>query len=401
MTASAATFEIPARAVTSGPRFHFFGYYDKTPWDASGRHLLTMEADFMERRPAEHDQAYIGLVDLDAAASLPDDEKFEAFELVGTTFAWNWQQGAMLQWRPGSADEILFNDRRDGRFISVVKNVDTYEERLLPLPLYGVNPTGREAISLNFSRLFDVRPGYGYAGVPDPWADDLCPDDDGLYRIDLETGETRLILSLAQAAAMGEPQPGMDTGKHRFNHVQWNTDGTRFAVLYRWTVGSHWRTRLLTLGADGADPYLLSDHEMVSHYDWRDAETILAWARREGTGDRYYLFTDRTQKAEVVGEGVLTVDGHCSFSPDRRTVLTDTYPDKEGYRTLLLFDPATGRRTDIGRFHGPTPPDKEIRCDLHPRWSRDGRQVCIDSVHEGGRRQMYVLDVGEVLDHAV
>lgn len=35
----------------------------------------------------------------------------------------------------------------------------------------------------------------------------------------------------------------------------------------------------------------------------------------------------------------------------------------------------------------------EIRCDLHPRWNREGTQVCMDSVHNG-ERQMYFVDVG-------
>ena len=344
----------------------------------------------MDRRPSPDDVAEIGIIDL---------ENGNQWRKLSETRAWNWQQGCMLQWIPGSDDEIIFNVREENRFQAKMLNVRTDETRLLSQPVYGVSPTGREAISLNFSRLFDVRPGYGYAGVADPWGETLCPEDDGLYNVNLETGDSRLIFSLADAARLGEPQPGMKTGKHRFNHVQWNTDGSRFAVLHRWSVVPSpanwlpWATRLLTMNADGTDPFVLLDHTMVSHYDWRDPKTLLAWARRNEIGDRYFLCTDKTAEAHVVGDGILTVDGHCSYSPDRRWILTDTYPDKEGFRTLLLFDPANERRIDIGRFHGPTPPDGEIRCDLHPRWSRNGKKVCIDSIHENGIRQVYVLDV--------
>ncbi len=246
-------------------------------------------------------------------------------------------------------------------------------------------------------------PGYGYAGVPDRFAEELCPQDDGLYRVNFETGETRLVFSLSDAAKSGENQPGFNTGKHRFNHAQWNTDGSRFAVLHRWSVErdttrsrTPWRTRLLTLNPDGSDARLVSDNEMVSHYDWRDPHTILAWAYHPDKSNRYYLFPDQAGATPVaIGEDVLTVDGHCSFEPHprRRFVLSDTYPDATGHRTLFLFDTHTGKRHDLGRFWGPTPPDGEIRCDLHPRWNRTGTHVCIDSIHENGDRQMYEINV--------
>jgi Tol biopolymer transport system component len=94
---------------------------------------------------------------------------------------------------------------------------------------------------------------------------------------------------------------------------------------------------------------------------------------------------------------VLTEDGHCSYSPDRQWVLTDTYPDDRHERTLLLYHPESGRRLDLGRFHSPPALEGECRCDLHPRWSRDGRRVCFDSAHEG-TRQMYVLDVTQWIE---
>ncbi len=397
-----------ARAVTSGPLFHFFGYYDKTPWDETGRYLLALETYFMDRRPGPDNVAIVGMVDLQGG---------DQFISLSQTRALNWQQGAMLQWVPGSPDEIVFNDRQGDRFVGVVLNVQTGKKRVLEMPVYAVSPNGRDAVSLNFARLFDVRPGYGYAGVPDKWVDTICPNDDGLYHVDLQTGKARLIYSLAQARDLegsgAVALPGMDTGKHRFNHAQfcWGgtshsegvTDGgTRFAVLHRWSgnradYGVPWGTRLLTLNADGSEPFVLSDHKMISHYDWRDESHLIAWARRKDRGDKYFYFTDKSRaEPEIWGENVFSVDGHCSFSPNKEWMLTDTYPDKEGFRTLMLFHIASGEKHDIGRFHGPTPPDGEIRCDLHPRWNRDGTQVCIDSIHENGERQMYVLDVSGI-----
>ena len=54
------------------------------------------------------------------------------------------------------------------------------------------------------------------------------------------------------------------------------------------------------------------------------------------------------------------------------------------------------QRIDLGSFYADPHLSKENRCDLHPRWSRDGRYVCIDSKHSG-RRQMYLLDVSGII----
>jgi len=267
------------------------------------------------------------------------------------------------------------------------------------MPVYAVSNSGRSAVTLDFSRVHRTRPGYGYVGVRDPWEGEAHPEEDGIYWMDLDSGEHRLVVSLAQIAAF-KPDATMAGGEHWFNHLQFCTDDSRFLFLHRWKVGQGRRTRLFTANPDGSDICCVSDHEMTSHFDWRDSQHILAWARRRDIGDRYFLFRDRSSDLEVIGEGVLTADGHCSYSPDRRWFLTDTYPDREDQkRTLLLYHPGEGRRVDIGRFYSPPEITDEIRCDLHPRWNRDGTQVCIDSVH-GGHRQMYIVDVGEVTQTA-
>jgi hypothetical protein len=212
----------------------------------------------------------------------------------------------------------------------------------------------------------------------------------------LATGEHKLIISLAQMAEFS-PRADMKHGYHWFNHFVVNPDNTRFTFLHRWQrADGGWFTRLFTANMDGSDIYLLADADHVSHYDWYTSDKVLAWANHRELGTHYLLFTDRRDDVSILGESVFSVDGHCSYSPDRQWLMTDTYPDDEHKRTLILYHLESGTRIDIGRFYSPPALTGPIRCDLHPRWSRDGQQVCIDSAHEGDR-QMYVIDVSAIV----
>ena len=379
------------KKVTFGPKHHFFGYYDKTPWDKTGRYMLGLETKFMDHPPGADDVTIIGLI---------DTENDNRWKPVAETKAWNWQQGTMLRWMPNAPEGlIVYNSREKDRFISHIRNVFTGESKQLPLPVYAVSNDGKLALSINFARIHRMRPGYGYAGLPDFWEDELAPADDGIYLMNIETGEYKLIISIKQIAEF-KHKDSMDGCKHYFNHLLFNLDNSRFLFLHRWyspALESFPReTRLLTANPDGSDICCLADDEMVSHFDWKSPEQILAWARQKKIGDRYFSFTDHSDKIEVVGEGVLTSDGHCSYSPDRKYILTDTYPDSKQMRTLILYRIADGKRMDIGNFFSPPELTGEIRCDLHPRWNRDGKQICMDSVHEGSR-QMYLLDVSQIV----
>ncbi len=380
--------ELAGRAVTHGPNFHFFGYYDKFPWDSTGRYLLALEVDFINRSPGPDDVARICRIDLERDCQL---------EVLAETRAWNWQQGSMLYWLPSAPDRlVLFNDREGDHFVARILDLATGKMRTLPRPVYAVSPDGTYGISANFARIHVMRPGYGYNGPPDPWQGVLCPDNDGLYHIDLATGKYELIATYAEVAAIRHLDE-MDDRPHWFNHIQINTDGSRIAVIHRYKGReSGHRSRLITMNPDGSDKFCVADHMKFSHYDWRDRTHFLAWARHPDVDTHYLLFTDHERGCRVIGADVLTDDGHCSFSPDRRWVLTDTYPRGEEYRRVILYRWPDGPRIDIGRFHSPPVPDGEFRCDLHPRWNRDGRQVCIDSAHVEGR-QMHLLDVAEIV----
>src|SRR5262245_22416198 len=81
----------PVRQITKGPRFHWFGYYDKFQFSPDNRFVLCNEVEFEGRSPRAEDVIQVGMVDLE------DGDRWIEF---GSTRAWNWQQGCMLQWVP-------------------------------------------------------------------------------------------------------------------------------------------------------------------------------------------------------------------------------------------------------------------------------------------------------------
>ena len=118
----------------------------------------------------------------------------------------------------------------------------------------------------------------------------------------------------------------------------------------------------------------------------RDPEHILAYSQVTPGGKQgFYLFRDGPQRTvEPIAKGLAESDGHCSYSPDKRWVLYDTYPDRAMDQHVYLYDVVQKRRVALGAFQVPnaywgSPPQNQWRCDLHPRFSRDGRSVVIDS----------------------
>ena len=379
--------DVTVRRVTQPPGDYFFGYYEKTPWSPCSTRLLGMRAGFRDRQPTPDDELVLGLVDPQGRAP---------FEPFATTKAWCWQQGTMLQWASGTTDGVVYNRRRAGRFVGVVHDLASGNTRELERAVYAVDPMGRYAIGLNFARLATQRPGYGYEGVADPWVNEGAPADDGVWRIDLDSGGAELVLSLAEIVGL-DPDAGMAGQTHWLNHAQINTDGSRVAVLHRWQPSDAPRqTRLVTLRPDGSDARVIWGARLVSHYDWRSADEILVWGGAPAAPTAFWRVSAAGATPRAFADDVLTEDGHCSYSPDRAWIANDTYPDSQNLRQLMIVRTADGLRVDLGAFHAPPEFEGPLRVDLHPRWNRDGTSLCIDSVHEG-TRQMYTVDLGPAL----
>ena len=359
---------------------YFFGYYDKTPWSPNMNSIL------MHR---EQDQK-VEIV----RVLLGEKED----QVLGTSLAWNYQQGSMAQWI--TSDIVACNGVQNRRLGTYINSIANGMRRFVPWPIQTVHPSGRKALCLNYKRLYKIRPEYGYEPEVENFSADASPGNDGVWRVNLGTSKAELVISLSHLCAH-HPRPEMDGALHKVNHAIYSPEGKRFVFMHRWTGGEGKFSRLYVADSKGANLRLLMDDRMVSHYSWRDEDHLLVWGRTEKCGDHYYLVNVVDSTWEVVGKGILDKygDGHPSYSPDRRWIVTDTYPDKARQRHLLLFDTKTENLAELGRFFAPWAFDGAKRCDLHPRWSPDGKYISIDSAHEGVRKS-YILDVSAIVDDA-
>ncbi|MBT4139548.1 MAG: hypothetical protein HOE48_16620 [Candidatus Latescibacteria bacterium] len=381
----------PIRPITTSPLHHWFGYYDKCQIDPTNRYALSMGVGFEHRSPRGKDAIKLGLIDM---------EGNDTWTEFATTQAWCWQQGCMLQWVPNSNTDIIWNDREDDHFISKIYNTKTGQTRTLPKAVYTLSPNGKTAIGTDFRRINHMRPGYGYAGITDPNHNISAPEDAGIYTLNLETGESELIVTIAEVAKISYPHGDISEARHYFNHLLFNTDGSRFIFLHRWRFGEGtFHTRMLTANANGSNLHVVDDYGKMSHFIWRDPHTILGWAYHPSQNNKFYLYEDQTQNTpQPIGPDTMTVNGHCTYLPGNKWILNDTYPSKDSRNQILyLYHVDSGKRIDLGIFPSPEPYTGEWRCDLHPRFSPNGQFITIDSAHAGNGRQIYRIDIGDII----
>jgi len=366
---------------------YFFGYYDKCPWDITDRYVLCLKANDTWSDVSPKEKADILLID----TGVPEKDR-NRVKKIAETRAWNVQQSCMLQWLgPDYSTRILFNDYRDEKYVAVVKDISGGAERIIDAPVYTVSSDGKIALTLDFSRLYNLRPGYGYYNIPEKTKGITLPDSTAVWKIDLESGDVTSLLSYKDFATFQPRSEMQEKGAvHKVNHLMLSPNGKRFMVLYRWFVGERKFTRLVTCNIDGTGMYVLSDDDMVSHCFWKDDEYILAFENKKNGGTGYYLMKDKTQEYKRCWPE-LTGDGHPSYSYDRSHIVTDSYPDRARIQYLWLMNDENSNPEIIAKVFSPFKYDNETRCDLHPRWNHTGDKVCFDSVFEG-HRGLYVVE---------
>ena len=397
--AEPARLRLSMEQITSGDKHHFFGYIGQCrtiPWNASGRYILGLEIDRIDRLPTPEEYATVILVDA---------HRENKIIRLDRCHAWNPQQGTMFYWNPLRPEtQFFFNDRdiKTGKVFTVlydieqVKRIREYRFEETPVGNGGVAADGSAFAAINYGRLARLRLVTGYPEALDWSGDEIAPENDGIFIVDVRTGRKRLLVSYRKLdEELRKHKPRLNHTGLFINHTLWNRDSNclYFFVRAGWSKtmrdkGDRVNTPC-TIRADGTE---LTLHEQFigGHPEWAEGNLVIG---REGNKQVLY----DVEKKRIVGqlgtpEMFPQPEGDISLSPNGEWFVNgygDKKANKNYYAVYRRADGAFVRSEGIdkGAYSG------NIRIDGAPRWNRTNDAILVPGIAENGTRQMFVLHV--------
>lgn len=357
-------------------KHYFFGYYDLQPYDKTGTKHLAHRVSFMGRNPVLGEQAELGYIDLET----------KSFKSIAYTHAWNFQQGAMLQWF-NDGKSIIFNDFDGENYVSRIVDLNGREQQRFCMPIATLSPDRKKALSINFARIYDFRKGYGYLNKKDPFFKEKAPRKDGIFLLNLEKNDSKLIINydIMKQAFQEEP---FSSQKLVVNHITFNPSGNGYVMLLRNADGKK-RGTVLAVGDLNGNVKKLTNFEMNSHYSWKDDTTLMIYSGLPEWG--VYFFNVKTGERVRLNDPLCDAyDIHCNYSPDKSCFIGDSYPNEQQMRNLYFYDFTTRSSKTLVSVYSEPPENVDARCDLHARWNYDGKEISYDST-ENKRREIFTL----------
>lgn len=433
--------------VTFGPSHHFFGFHDLPITDALGKYFLSLSTDDLREIPDGEISAQVNVHavdDLNCARS------------VGETRCFNYPQGARQQWVGGSVLVSFNTSDSSGKCFSQLIDVETGKlERKFEFPIYCIDALGVNSYSFDFARAHRLG-GYGYPSISECFSGQdndngvvkmnlqtgraevivplrelqsltttdipvtrqyvthirLCPLGRHLaflHRLLLKDGglETRLItadidggqLSLVACGTLSHFDWVANDKIVIWGRLKSSVDNLRSGVIQRFPIPR---------------PLLLV------------AKRIVRGVSRQsiGTASEKFMLIDIHGNNAITDffSSELLIDGHPMINPSTPNLMClDSYPDENEYRQLYLIDilnsqlhkildakkfPLSPRRKEIeyAKDHVKKHLDltfspeqfaftrSGMHCDLHPRWSANGKSIYFDHIKEG-ERQIFKVDI--------
>lgn len=347
----------------------FFGYYDLKSYNHSGDKLLA------------HVVGKYALPTKDEAEIVWFEVGNTEPHLISTTHTWCWQQGSRLRWNPLDENKVLFNDFINNNYVLREVDILNGNSRVVCDAVYDLDPSMTYGVTLNFSRLQGLRPGYGYLNKVDEHESEAAPADDGVYLVNIKSGEKKLVYSLKNLAKNVDIN-----GMHYINHISIAPDGKHFTFFHLWTTEQGWDMRFYCSDIECTHLRQLTNNIIVSHYCWIDNENMIITTK---SGEYYEISVTSGICSQITGK-YLCRDGHPNKFKDG--FISDTYPLSNSMQNVFYSKTDGTGYVELANVFSDPFKYGEIRCDLHPRVETDGR-ITIDTTVINGLRSILAFKV--------
>jgi hypothetical protein len=392
---AAREMEVQVKQITEGPNHHFFGYIGHVqtiPWNASGRYILSLEVGFHDHMPTLTDAARIVLIDREQNNKIiPVDE----------TRAWNFQQGTMFYWNPEVPEtQFFFNDRdtTNNHIFAVLydiekrKRIKEYRYEDTPVGNSGIAQKGGKFLAINYGRLARLRPVTGYPGAYDWTIGEMAPTNDGVFIIDIKSGEKKLLVSFQQLVnSLKSDYQTISEYPLFINHTLWNREDDLIYFFVR--AGYLTREKNVntpcTIRPDGTG--LTSHKRYGGHPEWIEDDKIIG---SHGDDQIIYSIPEKKIVGKIGNPEILPkTGGDTAMSPDMKWIAVSWKDDGKNYYVIF-------RRSDMAYVHTPGFDrggwlEGELRVDPAPRWNRTNDTLLVPGAAKDGTRQLFIIHVTE------
>ena len=403
---------VPVYCITPHEGRTIHRFFDTSPISPSGRYMALFRLPQEERPPVAGDQGEVIVVDLTTGEE----------RLVATTFGWELQMGANINWG-GNDDTLVFNDvNTDDWSVHGVKlDWKSGKKELFDKGVYHVSPDGRFAVCADLTAMRRTQTGYGVI-VPD----NLVPEYHGLsennaiWLTDLTTLTTSKLISVSETVEKAVPKESWDDYASRENyffHTKWSPTGKYLMFsLRRYSaenakpfsnMSADMRYDVFTMRPDKTE---LRDtipqdvwRNLGHHTNWCPDEEHLSLnlAIDGGSVTKFCIVNrDGSNLHKICDDPIGS--GHPTIHPNGKFLVTDAYQFEslcraDGCTPLRMVDLKTLQTTILAWLPVSIPQERllsdvGLRVDPHPAWDRTWRYLVFNAYAQNTRR-VYMADM--------
>jgi len=354
----------------------FAGYYDRSPFYADKYLFLATDCeDYLLRN--------------NVASIFVYDNRLNTYSKISDVQAWNFQQASQQQWLEN--DKIIFNDVTNGNPVCKICNLEGEIIKTFDFNIGHISKD-RKATVYDYSKLYEYEHEYGYANIS-------SNSMSLLSIIDLDSGKTLKNFSHEDIAKTYPVNSYFENTIIWVNHPKFNKSGSKLLFVVRSKHNNIQRSDLFVF--DFASEKLFcalmwNDWKLGGHHPvWYDENEILMNLCLSEESDMCFIRFSDFYKGYTVIAPDIKGSGHPTISPNKKFLITDTYPNREGIQNLRLIDLASNKEISLGEFFSPPRFRKRFGTDLHPRWINNSL-ICFDSTMDKNRG-VYLIDISSLI----